>query len=158
MSKVRNENMKGKTVVMACGQVSFDAQGIAEIPDDFAVELVQLNGYEAVDGIPQPNPEENPEADETSTETETQQEDAGTDENGQEETQPEENPDQTENDEEKSEDDAQGKDESTLTIADLEGKNVAQLKKVAKDNDVDLAGATKKDEIMSIIIGALGLQ
>lgn len=154
MSKVRNENMKGKTVVMACGQVSFDSQGIAEIPDDFAVELVQLNGYEAVDGIPQPNPE----ADETLAETETQQEDAETDENGQEETQPEENPDQTENDEEKSEDDAQGKDESTLTIADLEGKNVAQLKKVAKDNDVDLAGATKKDEIMSIIIGALGLQ
>ena len=149
MSKVLNESMKGKTVVMACGQVSFDENGVAEIADEeFVAELVQLNGYSMADGsTPAPKkpvfePADN-DTDETSTEEKNTQNDAETDEND----------GQEESSEETSE-----TEESGLTIADLEKKNVAQLKKIAKDNDVDLAGASKKDEIMSIIIGALGLQ
>ena len=37
----------------------------------------------------------------------------------------------------------------------LVDKNVPQLRKIAKDNGIDLAGASKKDEIIAVIIGAV---
>lgn len=36
----------------------------------------------------------------------------------------------------------------------LNGKNIMQLKKIAKDNNIELSGANKKDEIISIILAA----
>lgn len=36
----------------------------------------------------------------------------------------------------------------------LNGKNIMQLKKIAKDNNIELSGANKKDEIISIILAS----
>ena len=45
-------------------------------------------------------------------------------------------------------------DADAKTKADLESKTVVELKKIAKDRKIDLAGTTKKDEIIAAIIAA----
>lgn len=47
----------------------------------------------------------------------------------------------------------QGHTVETVEVA-LEKMNVAQLKKYAKDNDIDLGDATKKEEILAVIEAA----
>ena len=56
------------------------------------------------------------------------------------------------NDEDKQEDENQ--DESAEETPDFDKMTVPQLKKYAKEHDIDLMGANKKDEIIPLIIGS----
>lgn len=138
MSKIFNNRLKGKQLSTSYGKVQFNSDGVAEIENEELVEkLLELNGYKLVEGDENAaeNHQEKPDAGKTSTAEETTQKNA----------------EDTSEDEE--EDD--GVAETEYTEESLMEKNVPQLKKVAKDNDIDLAGATKKDEIIAIILGAL---
>lgn len=171
MSKISCEHMKGRQLTTSFGQFSFDQQGIAEVPDEHVNKLLALNGYKLVGGKPA-EPEkgdnqedapddqnaaeggqvdktsENEEDDQKNDESDAEQSEEGA---GQED---EEQPDDTgEEDAEQEEPEKSGK--PAVTVEYLNGKNVAQLKKIAKDNNIDLAGAAKKDEIIPIILGAM---
>lgn len=159
MSKVSCERMKGRQLNTAFGQFKFDQQGIAEVPDEHVNKLLTLNGYKLVGDKPaEPEKEDVPDAqngaesgqvDKTSNGGENDQND---DESGVEQSEEDEN----QNDEvEDAEQEPEKSDKPAVTVEYLNGKNVAQLKKIAKDNGIDLAGATKKDEIIPIILGAM---
>lgn len=162
MSKILCERMKGRQLNTAFGQFSFDSQGIAEVPDEHVNKLLALSGYKLVGGKPaEPKEEdeqedasgaqndaENGQVDKTSNEGENDQKN---DEGDAEEAEK----DGTQEDEEEPEDDEPEKGKPAVTVEYLNGKNVAQLKKIAKDNNIDLVGATKKDEIIPIILGAM---
>lgn len=139
MSKIINNRLKGKQLATSYGKVQFNSDGVAEIENEELVEkLLKLNGYKLVEG------------DENSDENRQEEPDAGKTSAAEETTQ--------KNDEDTSEDEPEEDDgvaETEYTEESLMEKNVPQLKKVAKDNDIDLAGATKKDEIIAVILGAL---
>lgn len=168
MSKISCGRMKGRQLNTSFGQFKFDQQGIAEVPDEHVNKLLALSGYKLVGGKPaEPEKEdtqedepdaqngaENGQMDKTSNEGENDQNDDESDaeqsgeDDGQEE---EKQPDETEGEEDEP---AKGG-KPAVTVEYLNGKNVAQLKKIAKDNGIDLAGAAKKDEIIPIILGAM---
>lgn len=171
MSKISCERMKGRQLTTSFGQFHFDQQGIVEVPDEHVNKLLALNGYKLVGGKPaEPEKEDNQEdapdaqnaaeggqVDKTSEEEEDDQKNDESDAEQSEEgagQEDEEQPDDTgEEDAEQKEPEKSGK--PAVTVEYLNGKNVAQLKKIAKDNGIDLAGATKKDEIIPIILGAM---
>ena len=166
MSKILCERMKGRQLNTAFGQFSFDSQGIAEVPDEHVNKLLTLSGYKLVGGKPaEPKEEdeqgdasgaqndaENGQVDKTSDEGENDQKN---DEGDAEEAKKDGTQEDDEETEEEPEDDEPEKGKPAVTVEYLNGKNVAQLKKIAKDNNIDLVGATKKDEIIPIILGAM---
>lgn len=169
MSKILCERMKGRQLNTAFGQFNFDQQGIAEVPDEHANKLLALNGYKLVGGKPaEPEKEDTQEnapdaqnaaegsqVDKTSKEEENGQDDdeSGVEQAGKDVQEDEEQPIQDGEEDTEQEPEKSGK--PAVTVEYLNGKNVAQLKKIAKDNNIDLAGATKKDEIIPIILGAM---
>lgn len=175
MSKISCERMKGRQLTTAFGQFSFDQQGIAEVPDEHVNKLLALNGYKLVGGKPaEPKKEntqeddpdaqsdaENGQVDKTSNEGEDDQKNDESDAEQSEEGAgqvDEDHPDETGDgkDTEQEVEEEPGKSgKPAVTVEYLNGKNVAQLKKIAKDNNIDLAGAAKKDEIIPIILGAM---
>lgn len=137
MSKIFNNRLKGKQLATSGGKIQFNAEGVAEIANEELVEkLLGLKGYSLVEDTENPvkNPKKEPDMVKSSDEDEKPQEE-----------------DENTSDEE----DAEGVAEAEYTEESLMEKNVPQLKKVAKDNNIDLAGATKKDEIIAIILGAM---
>ena len=130
MSKIFNGNNKGQSIATAIGLISFDENGIAEVNDEeMAEKLLQLDGYKRPDGEGAPK---QPQSEPKKAEVEN-------------------NSSEEENvEEEKSEGEGEELTEEVLTT-----KNVPQLRKIAKDNDIDLNGATKKDEIIAIILGSM---
>lgn len=154
MSKVFNNRLKGKELATSAGKIAFNAAGIADIQDEELVQkLLQLKGYSVVDTdskedeasakVEQKQVEETPEApkvEENSTEEESAQEDDESTSNDEEETAD-------------SKEDEASSDE--LSEENLSKLTVMQLKKIAADHDVDLLGATKKSEMIAIIIGAV---
>ena len=170
MSKILCERMKGRQLNTAFGQFSFDQQGITEVPDEHVNKLLALNGYKLVGGKPvEPekgnaqgdasgaqNDAENGQVDKTSTEGENNQNDEKNDaeQSGEDDGQDDEDQNEaTGEDGEDEEPDKSGK--PAFTVEYMNEKNVAQLKKIAKDRGIDLVGATKKDEIIPIILGAV---
>ena len=138
MSKIINLLLKGQAVMTSGGRIDFDSEGVAEVEDEELVDrLVQLKGYERADSQP-----EQPEQPEEPKEEEKVEEVPPEEENTQ------------EIDESTSEDKEEGTPESEFTEEFLSAKNVPQLKKIAKDNNIDLAGASKKDEIIAVILGS----
>ena len=143
MSKIFNGNNKGQSIATAIGLISFDENGIAEVNDEeMAEKLLQLDGYKRPDGEGAPKqPQSEPkkaEVENNSSEEENTQE---TEENT------------SDNEEENVEEEKSEGEELTEEV--LTTKNVPQLRKIAKDNDIDLNGATKKDEIIAIILGSM---
>lgn len=171
MSKILCERMKGRQLNTAFGQFAFDQQGIAEVPDEHVNKLLALNGYKLVGGkSAEPEKEdasdaqngaENGQVDKTSNEGEDDQKNDESDAEQSEEGAGQEDEDQTEDSddgedaEQENEEEPEKGGKSAVTVEYLNGKNVAQLKKIAKDNNIDLAGAAKKDEIIPIILGAM---
>lgn len=154
MSKVFNNRLKGKQLATSIGLIQFDANGVADIADEEMVEkLLELKGYslaEEGENSAQ-NLEKDSETEKTSPEEKNTQEN---DENTSEDVQDEE--DKAEDKSEEVEGDSEdAADEGAWTEEKLANKNVPQLKKIAKDNNIDLNGASKKDEIIAIILGAL---
>lgn len=170
MSKILCERMKGRQLNTAFGQFSFDQQGMAEVPDEHVNKLLALSGYKLVGGKPaEPekdnaqedasgaqNDAENGQVDKTSTEGENNQNDEKNDAEQSWEDDGQDDEDQNEETGEDGEDEEPDKGgKPAFTVEYLNGKNVAQLKKIAKDRGIDLVGATKKDEIIPIILGAV---
>lgn len=176
MSKILCERMKGRQLNTAFGQFNFDQQGIAEVPDEHANKLLALNGYKLVGGKPaEPEKEDTQESvfgaqdaaeggqmDKTSDEGENDQNDdesdaeqSGEDAGQEDEKQLEQSGDETEEEDAEQGEEPEKSGKPAVTVEYLNGKNVAQLKKIAKDNGIDLTGATKKDEIIPIILGAM---
>ena len=125
MSKIFNEALASAKLTTSLGEVEFDNNGVADVEDEeFVAGLLKLKGFSLADGSV-------PNAVEDSVE-EVEQE-------------AEEEPAAVESDEDAGED---------LSEDVLNGKNIMQLKKIAKDNNIELSGANKKDEIISIILAA----
>ena len=125
MSKIFNEALASAKLTTSLGEVEFDNNGVAEVEDEeFVAGLLKLKGFALADGSV-------PKAVEDSVE-EVEQEN-------------EEEPSAVESDEDAGEE---------LSEEVLNGKNIMQLKKIAKDNNIELSGANKKDEIISIILAA----
>lgn len=125
MSKIFNEALASAKLTTSLGEVEFDNNGVADIKDEeFVAGLLKLKGFTLADGSV-------PKAVEDSVE-EVEQE-------------AEEEPAAVESDEDAGEE---------LSEDVLNGKNIMQLKKIAKDNNIELSGANKKDEIISIILAA----
>lgn len=154
MSKIFNNRLKGKQLATSQGLIQFNAEGVADISNEELVEkLLELKGYTLVEGSEKSseNPDKTPKVEKTSDEKENTQkndEDDSKSGEGNDNAEDEEKNDSDEEDETKN-DDGVWTEEKLAAI-----KNVAQLKKIAKDNNIDLQGATKSDEIKAIIIGA----
>lgn len=125
MSKIFNEALASAKLTTSLGEVEFDNNGVADVDDEeFVAGLLKLKGFALADG-------NIPNAVEDSVE-EVEQEN-------------EEEPAAVESDEDAGEE---------LSEDVLYVKNIMQLKKIAKDNNIELSGANKKDEIISIILAA----
>ena len=125
MSKIFNEDLAGAKLTTSLGEVEFDNNGVADVEDEeFVAGLLKLKGFTLADG-------KMPKAVEDSVEGVEQE--------------AEEEPAAVESDEDSGEE---------LSEDVLNGKNIMQLKKIAKDNNIELSGANKKDEIISIILAA----
>ena len=125
MSKIFNEALASAKLTTSLGEVEFDSNGVANIEDEeFVAGLLKLKGFSLADGSV-------PHAVEDDSIEEVEQE-------AEEET-------AVESDEDAGEE---------LSEEVLNGKNIMQLKKIAKDNNIELSGANKKDEIISIILAA----
>ena len=149
MSKIFNNRLKGKQLATSQGLIQFNAEGVADISIEELVEkLLELKGYTLVEGSEKSseNPDKTSKVEKTSDEEENTQKNDEDDSKSDEENDNTEEEDETKND---AEDDGVWTEEKLAAI-----KNVAQLKKIAKDNNIDLQGATKSDEIKAIIIGA----
>lgn len=131
MSKIENTRLKNKNLISAFGTFSFNKDGIADIDnEEFFKELLKMKGFFPVDFS---NAENGQKPDQIPEETSDSTSSLNTEEVSQET----ENSDVTEDED-----------------VDLDKLTVPQLKKYAKEHDVDLMDATKKDEIISIILGA----
>lgn len=126
MSKIFNEALASAKLTTSLGEVEFDNNGVADVEDEeFVAGLLKLKGFTLADGSV-PNAVENDSVEEVEQEAE-------------------EEPATVESDEDAGEE---------LSEEVLNGKNIMQLKKIAKDNNIELSGANKKDEIISIILAA----
>lgn len=125
MSKIFNEALASAKLTTSLGEVEFDNNGVADVEDEeFVAGLLKLKGFTLADGSVH-NAVEDDSVDEVEQEAE-------------EET-------VVESDEDAGEE---------LSEEFLNGKNIMQLKKIAKDNNIELSGANRKDEIISIILAA----
>ena len=132
MSKVKCQRMKGKRLVTSFGLLTFDSNGITELPEERVKEFLCIKGFELVDeasnsGVESP---ENSSTEDLSKDEKDSQEDH----------------------ERASEDSYEEKPDKKLP--DFSKMNIPQLKKYAKEHDIDLAGANKKDEIIPILTGS----
>lgn len=160
--KILCERMKGRQLNTAFGSFQFDSQGITEVPAEYANALLALNGYTLVDGSPAEQGEGEPDgegvpAEQNGAENDLSGETSGSEENTQDGDEGEPERESEEDTEDEEDDDAEDNKNGSngLTVEYLNTKNVAQLKKIAKTHNVDLAGAVKKDEIIPIILGAV---
>lgn len=130
MSMIFNNRLKNKELVTSKGKIQFNAEGVADIQDEELVnKLLELSGYSLFDGEQPKKAVESPKEEDESTD----EVDESTDEV----------------------DDDIFSENDEFTEESLSTKNVPQLRKIAKDNNIDIAGANKKDEIIAIIIGAM---
>lgn len=140
MGKVKNWRMRNKSSVTSFGKITFDEEGITTVPDELTEEFLGMAGFEPVEDGQNSDqkPTKETEVVNPSEDKETAQE---TDESTKDK----------ENQEESSEESEEVETEESV---DFEKMTVLQLKKYAKDNDIDLGDATKKDEIISVLESA----
>lgn len=124
MSKIFNEALANAKLTTSLGEVEFDNNGVAEVEDEEFVAGLLKLKGFALADGNMPNAVEDSVEE---VEQEAEEEPA------------------VESDEDAGED---------LSEEVLNGKNIMQLKKIAKDNNIELSGANKKDEIISIILAA----
>lgn len=153
MSKIKSERMKNRKLNTSFGQFTFDSEGITDVPEEHVHKLLALKGYKLLNG-----------GDGQTDDTEGDQK---TTQNGENSTQVTSSPDEgenTQNEDEKQQDDddSEGEDDESddtegeeLDAEKLDKLTVPQLKKIAKEREIDLNGASKKDEIIAIIIGSI---
>lgn len=124
MSKIFNEALANAKLTTSLGEVEFDNNGIADVEDEEFV--AELLKLKGFT-LADGNMPKAVEDSVEEVEQESEEEPA------------------VESDEDSGEE---------LSEEVLNGKNIMQLKKIAKDNNIELSGANKKDEIISIILAA----
>ena len=125
--KVINMSYRNRSLITSQGLFKFDENGVSDVtPDEFAEELLKMKGFSSVDG------ESNVEIPSKSVDKVV-------------------NPEPTSESEEVSEEEPA--DNAEMDEEEIRKMNVPQLKKYAKDNGIDLGDASKKDEIIKIILG-----
>lgn len=128
MSKIINQKMKGRTLITSFGEFKFDKDGVVEILDDKVVKaLTSLAGYSVAAKLQDTEEttevgKDIPVENNLDTKEKDEIEDAGESEN------------------------------DSVSEDELSKMNVPQLKKYAKDNGIDLGDASKKDEILEVIL------
>lgn len=167
MSKIiRCERMKGRKLNTSFGVFAFDSKGEVEVADEDAKKLLTLKGYTQVGEASEEgcdddeNDVKEPQVNSSSTEEEKQQESDASQVKDDEQTGDNSAVTENEDKEPEKEPSTEVADENTdegikITVEELESKNVPQLKKIASENGIDLNGATKKNDIIPILIGAL---
>ncbi len=131
MAIVLGTTIKNGKIATSFGVFNF-VEGKADIPDDAAEKLVSLPTFQYEDEQVGPNkPEEKP-----APEEEVKQENSNTQESEIEQPEPQQ----------------EEKVEAKFDEKELNTKNVAQLRKIAKDNGIDIGDASKKDEIIAILM------
>ena len=130
MATVLGTTIKNGKIATSFGVFNF-VEGKADIPDDAAEKLVSLPGFQYEGAQNAPKPEEKP-----APEEEVKQEDSDT----------------QESEIEQPEAQQEEKSEAKFDEKELNTKNVAQLRKIAKDNGIDIGDASKKDEIIAILM------
>lgn len=124
MSKIFNEALASAKLTTSLGEVEFNNNGVADVEDEEFVAGLLKLKGFALADGSVPNAVEDSEE----VEQESEEEPAAVESN-------------------------EGAGEE-LSEEVLNGKNIMQLKKIAKDNNIELSGANKKDEIISIILAA----
>lgn len=149
MVRLVSKTMKNRPLVTKWGKIQFDAQGVAEVEDEVGEKLSQLDGY-SLEGEDS-TPDDSKQQDNEDTTSDEQKNDDSQKENSEQESDDEEST--VEDEEESTTDDEAGADaQGDEEKPDLSGMNVAQLRKFAKDNNIEIpAGVTKRDAILEVI-------
>lgn len=124
MSKIFNEALASAKLTTSLGEVEFDNNGVANVEDEEFVAGLLKLKGFSLADGSVPHHVEDNPVEEVEQDAEEPDEEADV-ESGEE-----------------------------LSEEVLNGKNIMQLKKIAKDNNIELSGANKKDEIISIILAA----
>lgn len=148
MAILKNIRLANSNLVTAFGKFHFSEDGTVEVDDAVAEKLATLNGYSIVDGEEKDDKEGNKDDDGKVGNNDGDGHQDGSD-NG--------NPDgdgSTDGGNNGNPDDGNGNsNEEEITREELEELTVKQLEKYAKENEIDLKGATKKADIISAILG-----
>lgn len=144
--------MKSKNVVTSYGTFEFDSEGVSEMTDEQAERLSKLRGYKILDNAEGTSSEDDKEDSEGKS-SDNEENDQIEDEIHEEESSEDDDQDLEDADPDTS-DNEDEETEEQFTEEKLDKLTVAQLKKIAKDAEVDLNGATKKDEIICILLGS----
>lgn len=153
MATLKNVAYANKDLVTAYGTFHFSETGETEVDESTGKKLATLQGFSLIGDTEEPEQE-----------NDSVEQDAEKDEQGENPTPEEENAQETEeNDEPESEDEDEEPDDSEnadedaeedeITEDELQEYTVAELKKYAKDNGIDIGTASKKQDIINAIIG-----
>ena len=124
MAILKNIRLANSNLVTAFGKFHFSEDGTVEVDEAVAEKLATLNGYSSVD-----KDEKDDKEDKKDDDGKVGNDDGNPDDG---------NPDDG---------------EKEVTREELEPLTVKQLEKYAKENEIDLKGATKKADIISAILG-----
>ena len=134
MVTLMNKKLANKNLVTAYGKLQFSAEGEVEVEETVARKLATLKDFSIVG--------------EEEAVDETSEDEVGEDLTDEESDADEADDENTENDEEETD-----VEETSITKEELEKMSVKQLEKFAKDNDIDLGSATRKADIIAVILG-----
>lgn len=165
MATLKNVAYANKDLVTAYGTFHFSETGETEIDESAGKKLATIQGFSLIGESEEPEQEndsveQDAEEDEQGENPTPEEENAQeTEENGEPESEEpdesddddeDEEPDDSENPDENADEDAE---EDEITEDKLQEYTVAELKKYAKDNGIDIGTAYKKQDIINIIIG-----
>lgn len=134
MAILKNLSLKGQNLVTQWGELTFNENGETEIGEDAGKKLGTLNGFSF---ISDEKIEKYPGDEKNSQETEN--------------TTTDESIEETEDEEIETEESSE-KNVTEYSEEELNAKNVAQLKKIAKEMGLTVASDAKKKQIIDIII------
>jgi hypothetical protein len=135
MAILKNLNLKGQNLVTQWGELTFNENGETEIGEDAGKKLSTLNGFSF---ISDEEMEKYSDDEKNSQETEN--------------TTTDESIEETEDEEIETEDSSEEENVAEYSEEELNAKNVAQLKKIAKEMGLTVASDAKKKQIIDIII------
>lgn len=135
MAILKNLSLKGQNLVTQWGELTFNENGETEIGEDAGKKLSTLNGFSF---ISDEEIEKYPDDEKNSQETEN--------------TTTDESIEETENEEIETEESSEEENVTKYSEEELNAKNVAQLKKIAKEMGLTVASDAKKKQIIDIII------
>ena len=156
MATLKNVAYANKDLVTAYGTFHFSETGETEIDESAGKKLATIQGFSLIGDTEEPEQkndyvEQDAEEDEQGENLTPEEENAQeTEENGE----PENEPESEENNEgESDESEDEDAEEDEITEDELQEYTVAELKKYAKDNGIDIGTASKKQDIINVIIG-----